>query len=163
MTSAAVVRSMRESDLAAVDVVLRAALGRPSSFLDHARLTRRLQPDGVFVAERDGAKVDHADPPLESGAESLRHPLRGPPAETDQQITFPARLTEKELQGPRELVGDVDHAATGWRGSFACAAPRPQHARRLAVESQLHLKRNGNGLDTLLDLLDVLIERFVPV
>ncbi len=57
MTTAAVVRSMRESDLDAVDVVLRAAFGRPSGFLEHARLTRRLQPDGVFVAERDGAIV----------------------------------------------------------------------------------------------------------
>ncbi len=57
MTTAAVVRSMREPDLVAVDVVLRAAFERPSSFLDHARLTRRLQPDGVFVAERDGAIV----------------------------------------------------------------------------------------------------------
>jgi predicted N-acetyltransferase YhbS len=54
---AAGVRTMREQDLETVDALLRAAFERPASFLDHVRLTRRLQPEGVFVAERDGQVV----------------------------------------------------------------------------------------------------------
>ena len=40
------------------------------------------------------AKMDHADPQLEGGAEPLRHHLRGPDAQV-MQITFPARVTQK--------------------------------------------------------------------
>jgi predicted N-acetyltransferase YhbS len=57
MSAAADVRTMREDDLEAVDALLQAAFDRPASFLDHVRLTRRLQPDGVFVAERAGQVV----------------------------------------------------------------------------------------------------------
>jgi predicted N-acetyltransferase YhbS len=57
MTAAVGVRTMREEDLEAVDALLQAAFDRPASFLDHVRLTRRLQPDGVFVAEHDGQIV----------------------------------------------------------------------------------------------------------
>ncbi len=57
MTAAVSVRPMQAADLERVDDVLRAAFDRPASFLDHARLTCRLQPDGVFVAERAGAIV----------------------------------------------------------------------------------------------------------
>jgi transposase-like protein len=36
------------------------------------------------------SQVDHADPPLESGPQPLRHPLRRPSAKTNKQIMFPA-------------------------------------------------------------------------
>ena len=42
--------------------------------------------------------MDHADPPLETGAKPLRHPVRRPHARAAQQITCPARLTQKFLQ-----------------------------------------------------------------
>jgi predicted N-acetyltransferase YhbS len=57
MSAAVSVRTMRDEDLETVDALLRAAFDRPASFLDHVRLTRRLQLDGVFVAERDGRIV----------------------------------------------------------------------------------------------------------
>lgn len=67
MTAAVSVRLMGAADLERVDGLLQAAFERPTSFLDHVRLTCRLQPDGVFVAERAGAllgtvgAVDYGD------------------------------------------------------------------------------------------------------
>jgi hypothetical protein len=35
---------------------------------------------------------------VEGGPQPLRHPVRGPPARTEWQISFPARLTQKFRQ-----------------------------------------------------------------
>ena len=47
---------------------------------------------------RGVATVDDAGSALERGAEPLRHHVRGPPTGTRQQITYPARLTQKFRQ-----------------------------------------------------------------
>jgi len=51
------VRLLEESDLQSADKVLTSAFGGPFSRLDDLRLYRQIQPDGWFVAEKEGRLV----------------------------------------------------------------------------------------------------------
>ena len=51
--------------------------------------------DRVHGDSRGVQEMDDADSPLEAGTQPLRHPVRGPHARANQQITYPARLTQK--------------------------------------------------------------------
>jgi predicted N-acetyltransferase YhbS len=57
MTAPVSIRRLEEADIPTVDVVLRAAFARPTSFAAHVRLTRAIQPDGLLVAEDRGEIV----------------------------------------------------------------------------------------------------------
>ena len=56
----------------------------------------------IYMAIREASqRVDDAGSALERGVEPLRHHVRGPLARTHQQITYPARLTQKSVQAPQ--------------------------------------------------------------
>ncbi len=51
--------------------------------------------DRLHGHPRGVPQMDDADPPLETSPQPLRHPIRGPHAPGDQQITHQSRLTQK--------------------------------------------------------------------